>query len=61
MKKRKLAGENIDNKAFLILDDCLYDADWKKDKRIKEIFYEWKVIGIFNSCLIMQYALRYST
>lgn len=35
MKKRKLAGENIDNKAFLILDDCLYDADWKKIKELK--------------------------
>ena len=56
MKKRKLSGDNIDNKAFLILDDCLYDADWKKDKRIKEIFMNGRHWNI-QFVLIMQYAL----
>ena len=56
MKKRKLAGDNIDNNAFLILDDCLYDADWKKDKRIKEIFMNGRHWNI-QFVLIMQYAL----
>lgn len=29
---------NIDPRAFLILDDCLYDGCWKKDKNIRYIF-----------------------
>ena len=27
-------------RAFVILDDCLYDAGWTKDK-LKITFYEW--------------------
>ena len=57
LKKRIRSGEsNIDNRAFLILDDCLYDNQWKKDKRIREIFMNgrhWNIMFI----LIMQYAL----
>ena len=58
LKKRMRGGgeNNIDNRAFLILDDCLYDGDWKKDKRIREIFMNgrhWNIMFI----LIMQYAL----
>jgi hypothetical protein len=29
---------NIDPRAFLILDDCLYDNSWKRDKNIRYIF-----------------------
>lgn len=29
---------SIDPRAFLILDDCLYDGCWKKDKNIRYIF-----------------------
>jgi hypothetical protein len=57
LKKRiKQGDKNLDNKAFLILDDCLYDNEWKKDKRIREIFMNgrhWDILFI----LIMQYAL----
>jgi tRNA A37 threonylcarbamoyladenosine biosynthesis protein TsaE len=36
LKKRLVNGEtNIDNRAFLIMDDCLYDKNWQKDKRIR--------------------------
>ena len=57
IKKRIMNGENeIDGRAFLILDDCLYDNDWKKDKIIREIFMNgrhWNILFI----LIMQYAM----
>ena len=57
LKKRIKNGDaDIDNRAFLILDDCLYDNSWKKDKHIREIFMNgrhWDIMFI----LIMQYAL----
>lgn len=30
--------DKIDPRAFLILDDCLYDKSWTKDETIREIF-----------------------
>ena len=60
LKKRIMAGErDIDNRAFLIMDDCLYDNDWKKDKRIREIFMNGRHWGIFF-ILLMQYAIGIS-
>lgn len=57
IKRRIMTGEDdIDGRAFLILDDCLYDNDWKKDKIIREIFMNgrhWSILFI----LIMQYAM----
>jgi hypothetical protein len=57
LKKRiKQGDKELDNRAFLILDDCLYDDAWKKDKRIREIFMNgrhWDIMFI----LIMQYAM----
>jgi len=29
---------NIDPRAFLILDDCLYDASWTKDTNVRSLF-----------------------
>jgi hypothetical protein len=38
-KEIKMYGKtNIDPRAFLILDDCLYDNSWKRDKNIRYIF-----------------------
>ena len=57
--KKKMDVENdntIDNRAFLILDDCLYDSGWKNDKQIREIFMNGRHWGIMF-VLIMQYAL----
>ena len=31
----------IDPRAFVILDDCLYDASWTRDKNDAITFYEW--------------------
>ena len=57
LKKRITLGEkDIDNRAFLIMDDCLYDNDWKKDKVIREIFMNGRHWGIFF-LLLMQYAI----
>jgi hypothetical protein len=57
LKKRIMDGEkDIDSRAFLIMDDCLYDNDWKKDKIIREIFMNgrhWKIFFL----LLMQYAI----
>jgi len=58
LKKRMTMGEekDIDNRAFLIMDDCLYDNDWKKDKIIREIFMNGRHWGVFF-LLLMQYAI----
>ena len=48
--------KDIDPNAFLLMDDCLYDRTWVKDKCIREIFMNgrhWKLLFI----LTMQYPL----
>lgn len=37
---------NIDTRSFLILDDCLYDNAWKKDKHVREIFFNGRHLDI---------------
>ncbi len=47
---------SVDPRAFVIMDDCLYDNCWQKDVGIKEIFMNgrhWKLMYI----LTMQYPL----
>lgn len=47
---------NIDPRAFVILDDCLYDAGWAKDKLMRLLFMNgrhWKVMLVIT----MQYPL----
>ena len=47
---------NIDPRAFVILDDCLYDATWAKDKVMRLLFMNgrhWKVMLVIT----MQYPL----
>ena len=40
--KKQVGGvaeyQNIDPRAFLILDDCLYDNSWVKDKNVRSLF-----------------------
>ena len=46
----------IDPRTFLILDDCLYDATWSKDKMMRLLFMNgrhWKIMCIIT----MQYPL----
>ena len=47
---------NIDPRAFVILDDCLYDNSWTKDKLMRLLFMNgrhWKIMLIIT----MQYPL----
>ena len=47
---------NLDPRAFVILDDCLYDASWTKDKMMRLLFMNgrhWKIMLIIT----MQYPL----
>ena len=47
---------NIDPRAFVILDDCLYDNSWSRDKMMRLLFMNgrhWKVMLIIT----MQYPL----
>ena len=47
---------NIDPRTFAILDDCLYDASWTKDKMMRLLFMNgrhWKIMLIIT----MQYPL----
>jgi hypothetical protein len=47
---------NIDPRTFVILDDCLYDAGWAKDKMMRLLFMNgrhWKVMLVIT----MQYPL----
>lgn len=54
----EMAGgsSNVDPRAFLILDDCLYDNSWTKSKHVRSLFMNgrhFKVMFIIT----MQYAL----
>jgi len=56
MVEKRNAGENVDPRAFLILDDCLYDNKWTKDACMRSVFMNgshWKLLFL----LTMQYAL----
>ena len=47
---------NIDPRTFLILDDCMYDASWTRDKMMRLLFMNgrhWKIMLIIT----MQYPL----
>ena len=47
---------SIDPRAFVILDDCLYDATWTKDKMMRLLFMNgrhWKIMLVIT----MQYPL----
>lgn len=47
---------SIDPRAFLILDDCLYDGCWKRDKNIRFMFMNGRHVKL-NLLITMQYIL----
>ena len=52
----KYRRSTIDPRAFVILDDCLYDSSWAKDKLMRLLFMNgrhWKVMLVIT----MQYPL----
>ena len=59
MKKERLMNSTRntnDPRTFCILDDCLYDATWTKDKLMRALFMNgrhWKIM----LCITMQYPL----
>ena len=57
MKEKETYGKtNIDPRAFLILDDCLYDSSWTKDSNIRSLFMNGRHYKIMF-LITMQYAL----
>ena len=48
--------KNVDPRAFMILDDCLYDQSWIKDKNIRALFMNGRHHKAFF-IITMQYAL----
>jgi hypothetical protein len=47
---------SIDPRAFIIMDDCLYDSTWKRDKMMRLLFMNgrhWKIMLVIT----MQYPL----
>ena len=58
IKKSKTQEEkdNINNSVFIVLDDCMYDNKWTRDKDIRGIFMNgrhWKILFM----LTMQYCM----
>jgi hypothetical protein len=59
-KEVQLYGRSsIDPRAFLILDDCLYDNTWKRDKNIRYIFMNGRHKKLFF-LITMQFVLGIS-
>ena len=62
LKRQKLMIEKCktcqttDPRAFLILDDCLYDNTWTKDKNVRSLFMNGRHFKILF-IITMQYAL----
>lgn len=55
-EKKKYGRTDIDPRAFIIMDDCMYDNSWTKEKNIRYIFLNGRHLKIF--CLItMQYPM----
>lgn len=53
---KKRGASSIDPRTFLLLDDCLYDSLWKRDKQMKYIFMNGRHIRTFL-LITMQYVL----
>jgi hypothetical protein len=50
------ANNSVDPRAFLVLDDCLYDNSWTKDKNVRSLFMNGRHYKILFM-ITMQYAL----
>ena len=58
--KKQVGGapeyQNIDPRAFMILDDCLYDNSWVKDKNVRSLFMNGRHFKAFF-IITSQYSL----
>lgn len=52
----KETGRKFDERAFLVMDDCMFDNKWVKDSQVREIFFNGRHYSIFF-ILLMQYAM----
>ena len=55
-EKERYGHTDIDPRAFLILDDCLYDKTWPTDKNIRQLFMNGRHMKVFM-CITMQFPL----
>jgi hypothetical protein len=56
MIQKENEGEQCDSRAFLILDDCLYDNSWAKEKSMRYVFMNGRHYKLLF-LLTMQFAL----
>ena len=56
MVEQSRENPTIDPRAFLVLDDCLYDNTWTKDKNVRSLFMNGRHFKILFM-ITMQYAL----
>ena len=56
IEMKKNGTTDIDSRAFLILDDCLYDKSWPNDKSIRSFFMNGRHYKIFF-LITMQYCM----
>ncbi len=52
---KSFGSSNIDPRGFLIMDDCMYDNSWTKDKQMKYLLFNGRHIKAFV-ILSLQYA-----
>tara|TARA_Y100000389_G_C17443924_1_gene510406 strand:+ start:577 stop:1398 length:822 start_codon:yes stop_codon:yes gene_type:complete len=52
----KYGSSQIDPRSFLILDDCLYDSSWTKEKNVRALFMNGRHLKMFF-VISMQYPL----
>jgi hypothetical protein len=55
-KNRSGGNSSIDTRAFLILDDCLYDSTWIKEESTRYVFMNGRHIDLMT-IITMQYPL----
>ncbi len=56
MLEKSKSNNAVDPRAFLVLDDCLYDNSWTKDKNVRSLFMNGRHYKILFM-ITMQYAL----
>jgi len=56
MIEKLKSNANIDPRLFLLLDDCIYDQSWVKDKNVRALFMNGRHFKILF-IITMQYAL----
>lgn len=54
---KKYGRSDIDPRAFLILDDCLFDTSWTKDKSMRYVFMNGRHLLLNHVIISMQYPL----